>query len=460
MDTFLIRLLQLIVSLSILIVVHEFGHFLFAKLYKIRVERFYLFFHPGFSLLRFKKIGGKYEFSFLSKNPPEHWKDYPETTMWGLGWLPLGGYCSIAGMVDETKSLKDLAAEPQPWEFRTRKAGQRLLVMVGGVLFNFILALALYAAVLGMWGNSYLPLQNATLGMEYSEPALKAGFQNGDILLEADGIALEQFNDDSFRKIIEASQVKVLRKGQEVTITIPEEFMQQLLSAKQGFAAFRFPTVVKKVIPGSPGDIAGLLPGDSIVGLNSVQTESFTDFTSLLSQYGDSTILLSYYREGNPGTMQIQLDSTAKIGFELQLPADIYPLKQIDFSFFASIPAGIKLGVSKLTGYAGDMKYVFTKEGAKSLGGFGAIGSLFPPSWNWKIFWETTAFLSIILAFMNILPIPGLDGGHIFFLLFELVSRRKPNEKFLEYAQMAGMFILLALLIYANGNDLFRWLFK
>ncbi len=460
MDTFLIRLLQLIVSLSILIVVHEFGHFLFAKLYKIRVERFYLFFHPGFSLLRFKKIGGKYEFSFLSKNPPEHWKDYPETTMWGLGWLPLGGYCSIAGMVDETKSLKDLAAEPQPWEFRTRKAGQRLLVMVGGVLFNFILALALYAAVLGIWGNSYLPLQNATLGMEYSEPALKAGFQNGDILLEADGIALEQFNDDSFRKIIEASQVKVLRKGQEVTITIPEEFMQQLLSAKQGFAAFRFPTVVKKVIPGSPGDIAGLLPGDSIVGLNSVQTESFTDFTSLLSQYGDSTILLSYYREGNPGTMQIQLDSTAKIGFELQLPADIYPLKQIDFSFFASIPAGIKLGVSKLTGYAGDMKYVFTKEGAKSLGGFGAIGSLFPPSWNWKIFWETTAFLSIILAFMNILPIPGLDGGHIFFLLFELVSRRKPNEKFLEYAQMAGMFILLALLIYANGNDLFRWLFK
>ncbi|MFA6589846.1 MAG: site-2 protease family protein [Bacteroidales bacterium] len=460
MDTFLIRLLQLIVSLSILIVIHEFGHFLFAKLYKIRVERFYLFFHPGFSLLRFKKIKGKYEFNFLSKNPPEHWKDYPETTMWGLGWLPLGGYCSIAGMVDETKSLKDLSVEPQAWEFRTRKAGQRLLVMVGGVLFNFVLALALYAAILGIWGNSYLPLQNATLGMEYSEPALKAGFQNGDILLEADGIALEQFNDDSFRKIIEASQVKVLRKGQEVTINIPEEFMQQLLSAKQGFAAFRFPTVVKKVIPGSPGDIAGLLPGDSIVGLNSVITESFTDFTSLLSQYKDSTILLNYYRAGNPGTMQVKLDSTTKIGFELKMPADIYPLKQIDYSFFASIPAGVKLGVGKLTGYAGDMKYVFTKEGARSLGGFGAIGSLFPPSWDWKIFWETTAFLSIILAFMNILPIPGLDGGHIFFLLFEVVSRRKPNEKFMEYAQMAGMLILFALLIYANGNDLFRWLFK
>ncbi len=460
MDTFLIRLLQLIFSLSILIVIHEFGHFLFAKLYKIRVERFYLFFHPGFSLMRFKKIKDKYEFSFLSKNPPEHWKDYPETTMWGLGWLPLGGYCSIAGMVDETKSLKDLAAEPQPWEFRTRKAGQRLLVMVGGVLFNFILALALYAAVLGIWGNSYLPLQNATLGMEYSEPALKVGFQNGDILLEADGIALDQFNDDSFRKIVEAAEVKVLRKGQEVKISIPEDFMQQLLSAKLGFAAFRFPTVVKRVTPGSPGDIAGLMPGDSIVGLNSVLTESFTDFTSLLSQYGDSTILLSYYRAGNPGTMQIHLDSTAKIGFELKLPADIYPLKQIDYSFFASIPAGIKLGVGKLTGYAGDMKYVFTKEGARSLGGFGAIGSLFPPSWNWKIFWETTAFLSIILAFMNILPIPGLDGGHIFFLLFEVVSRRKPNEKFMEYAQMAGMIILFALLLYANGNDLFRWLFK
>ncbi|HOH25313.1 MAG TPA: site-2 protease family protein, partial [Bacteroidales bacterium] len=239
MDTFLIRLLQLITSLSILIVVHEFGHFLFAKLYKIRVERFYLFFHPGFSLMRFKKIEGKYEFSFLSKNPPEHWKDYPETTMWGLGWLPLGGYCSIAGMVDETKSSKDLASEPQPWEFRTRKASQRLMVMVGGVLFNFILALVLYAAVLGIWGNSFLPLQNATLGMEFSEPALKAGFQNGDILLEADGIALEQFNDDSFRKIVEASEVKVLRKGEEAKVAIPEDFMQQLLSARQGFAAFR-----------------------------------------------------------------------------------------------------------------------------------------------------------------------------------------------------------------------------
>jgi regulator of sigma E protease len=460
MDTFLIRLLQLITSLSILIVVHEFGHFLFAKLYKIRVERFYLFFHPGFSLMRFKKIEGKYEFSFLSKNPPEHWKDYPETTMWGLGWLPLGGYCSIAGMVDETKSSKDLASEPQPWEFRTRKASQRLMVMVGGVLFNFILALVLYAAVLGIWGNSFLPLQNATLGMEFSEPALKAGFQNGDILLEADGIALEQFNDDSFRKIVEASEVKVLRKGEEAKVAIPEDFMQQLLSARQGFAAFRFPTVVKKVTPGSPGDKAGLMPGDSIVGLNSVQTESFTDFASMPSQYGDSSILLSYYRSGNPGTMQVQLDSTAKIGFELKHPADIYPLKQINYSFFASIPAGIKLGVSKLTGYAGDMKYVFTREGAKSLGGFGAIGSLFPATWNWKIFWETTAFLSIILAFMNILPIPGLDGGHILFLLFEVISRRKPNEKFLEYAQMAGMFILLALLIYANGNDLFRWLFK
>ncbi|MDD3431555.1 MAG: M50 family metallopeptidase, partial [Bacteroidales bacterium] len=251
-----------------------------------------------------------------------------------------------------------------------------------------------------------------------------------------------------------------LREGQEVEISVPEDFMQQLLSAKQGFAAFRFPTVVKTVMPGSPGDKAGLLPGDSIVGFNSILTESFTDFTSLLSQYGDSSILLSYYRAGNPGNMLIHLDSAAKIGFELKPPADIYPLKHIDYSFFASIPAGIKLGLGKLTGYAGDMKYVFTKEGAKSLGGFAAIGSLFPPSWNWKIFWETTAFLSIILAFMNILPIPGLDGGHIFFLLFEVVSRRKPNEKFMEYAQMVGMIILLALLIFANGNDLFRWLFK
>lgn len=459
MGTFLIRALQLIASLSILIVIHEFGHFLFAKLSKTRVERFYLFFHPGFSIMRFKKINGKMEFSFFSKNPPEHWKDYPETTMWGLGWLPLGGYCSIAGMIDETKSLNDLPSEPQPWEFRSKKAGPRLLIMAGGVLFNFILALCLYAAVLNIWGKTYIPTRNVSMGMDFSEPAHQVGFQDGDILLSADDFEIEQFNDQSFRAIVDAKTVKVLRNGVVDSVSIPSDFMQQLMAAKEGFAAYRFPAVVKKLVPGMPGEKAGMLAGDSLVAIQGIPTATFVDFASLLSNYKDSTIQLTYYRAGKLDSLTLQLDSTAKVGFEAKLPADIYPVAQINYSFWESIPAGIKLGWSKLTGYAGDMKYVFTKEGAQSLGGFGAIGGMFPAVWNWRVFWETTAFLSIILAFMNVLPIPGLDGGHILFLLVEIITRRKPSEKFLERAQTVGMILLFALLIYANGNDIIRWLF-
>lgn len=459
MSVFLIRAIQLIASLSILIIIHEFGHFLFAKISGTRVERFYLFFHPGFSLARMKKINGKMEFSFLSKNPPAHWEEHPETTMWGLGWLPLGGYCSIAGMIDETKTAKDLASTPQAWEFRTKPAGQRLLIMAGGVLFNFVLALILYSMILGIWGKSYIPIRQVSLGMDFSEPAQNAGFRDGDILWSADGIALEQFNDDAFRSIVEAKEVEVMRKGKMDTVFIPEDFMQQLMAAEQGFAAYRFPTVVKRVVPGSAGDKAGLMAGDSLVTLQGRPMLTFADFSSNLKQYKDSLVEIALYRQGILQTLNVALDSTAMVGFETKLPAEIYPVKQIHYSFFGSISAGIRLGISKLSGYAGDMKYVFTKEGAKSLGGFGAIGSLFPSVWNWPTFWETTAFLSIILAFMNVLPIPGLDGGHILFLLVEVVFRRKPNDKFIEKAQTAGMILLFALLIYANGNDLIRWLF-
>ncbi len=460
METFLIRALQLIASLSILIVIHEFGHFLFARLSGTRVERFYLFFNPGFSLMRFKKVNGKIEFDFLSKNEPEHWKNYPESTVWGLGWLPLGGYCSISGMVDETQSLEDLAAEPQPWEFRTKKPFPRLMIMAGGVLFNFILALMLYSMILGIWGKSYLPVQNVPLGMDFSAPAHKAGFQDGDILLSADDFNIEQFNDESFRAVVEATQVKVLRQGDTAVVSIPDDFMQQLMAAKQGFASFRFPAVIKDLMPKSPGQKAGLLAGDSLVAIQGIPTVTFTDFATTIKQFKDSTVTISYYRQGVAGQAIVALDSTAMVGFSAMMPFDLYETKDIAYNFWQSIPAGVQLAWSKLSGYAGDMKYVFTKEGAQSLGGFGAIAGMFPAQWNWRVFWETTAFLSVVLAFMNILPIPGLDGGHILFLLVEWISGRKPSDKFLERAQTVGMILLFALLIYANGNDLIRWLFK
>lgn len=460
METFLIRALQLIASLSILIVIHEFGHFLFARLSGTRVERFYLFFNPGFSLMRFKKVNGKIEFDFLSKNEPEHWKNYPESTVWGLGWLPLGGYCSISGMVDETQSLEDLAAEPQSWEFRTKKPFPRLMIMAGGVLFNFILALMLYSMILGIWGKSYLPVQNVPLGMDFSAPAHHAGFQDGDILLSADDFSIEQFNDESFRAVVEASQVKVLRQGDTAVVNIPDDFMQQLMAAKQGFASFRFPAVIKDLMPKSPGQKAGLLAGDSLVAIQGIPTVTFTDFATTIKQFKDSTVTISYYRQGLAGQALVALDSTAMVGFSAMMPFDLYETKDIAYNFWQSIPAGVQLAWSKLSGYAGDMKYVFTKEGAQSLGGFGAIAGMFPAQWNWRVFWETTAFLSVVLAFMNILPIPGLDGGHILFLLVEWISGRKPSDKFLERAQTVGMILLFALLIYANGNDLIRWLFK
>ncbi len=460
MEVFLIRTLQLIACLSILIIVHEFGHFLFARLSGTRVERFYLFFNPGFSLMRCKKINGRLEFDFLSKNEPEHWKDYPESTVWGLGWLPLGGYCSISGMVDETQSLNDLAAEPQPWEFRTKKPFPRLMIMAGGVLFNLLLAFVLYAMVLFVWGKSYLPLQEMPLGMDYSQPAKEAGFQDGDILLSADDFQIVQFNDESFRAVVEAREVKVLRNGDTAIVRIPEHFMQTLMAAKQGFASYRMPSVVKMVLPDSPAALAGLQEGDSLVAIQGVLTPTFDDFASRLQLFKDSLVDIEFYRDGETLQVQAQLDSTAKLGFMAKNPTEIYPVRKISYSFWQSLPAGVQLAWSKLSGYSSDMKYVFTKEGAQSLGGFGAIAQMFPKQWNWRIFWETTAFLAVVLAFMNILPIPGLDGGHILFLLVEIVTGRKPSDKFLEKAQTVGMFLLILLLIYANGNDLIRWLFK
>ena len=442
METFLIRALQLILSLSILVLVHEFGHFIFARIFKVRVEKFYLFFDPWFSLLKLKP-----------KNTE---------TEYGIGWLPLGGYCKISGMIDESMDKEAMAQPAKPYEFRSKPAGQRLMIMIAGVLFNFLLALFIYSMVLYTWGETYLPLKNMKHGMYYSEAFQEVGFRDGDILLKANNEELDRLDQSSFRKVVEASNVTVLRDGVETVISIPEDMMQRFMREGKGFASpDRVPMVVKKLSEkDSPAATAGLQPGDSIVSINGQATPLFEDVAKMLDQNKGKDITLGFYRGGMEQSVVIQPDTAGKIGVYLMSKTDLYPTVTRTYGFFESFPAGVRLGINTLKGYVNDMKYVFTKEGASSLGGFGTIGSIFPTVWDWQVFWMQTAFLSIILAFMNILPIPALDGGHVMFLLYEVIARRKPSDKFLEYAQITGMFLLFALLIYANGNDIFRFFFK
>ena len=406
METFLVKALQLILSLSILVLVHEFGHFIFARIFKVRVEKFYLFFDPWFSIFKFKP-----------KN---------SDTEYGVGWLPLGGYCKISGMIDESMDKEAMAQPPKPYEFRSKPAGQRLMIMVAGVLFNFLLALFIYSMVLFTWGDTFLPLKNVKAGMDYSETFHNVGFQDGDILLKADDTELERFGEDCFRRVLNAQTVTVLRGGVETVIPIPEDMAQRVMRDKKGFASYRFPMVVRelgKTESGeSPAAVAGLQPGDSIVSINGIVTPSFYEVGEVLAQNKDKDVLVGFYRAGIPQTLTLHTDTAGKMGIYSVSPFDMYQTVTRKYGFFESFPAGVMLGVNTLKGYVSDMKYVFTKEGASSLGGFGTIGSLFPAEWDWHSFWMKTAFLSIILAFMNILPIPALDGGHVMFLLYEVIA--------------------------------------
>lgn len=440
METVLVKALQLILSLSILVLIHEFGHFIFARIFKVRVEKFYLFFDPWFSLFKFKPKNSETEY--------------------GVGWLPLGGYCKISGMIDESMDKEAMAQPPKPYEFRSKPAGQRLMIMIGGVLFNFLLALLIYSMLLFKDGDTYLPLKNIKAGMEFSETFLNVGFRDGDILLRADEVELERFGEDCFRSVLNAKIVTVLRDGVETEITIPEDMAQRVMRDKKGFANIRYPMVVHEVNPGSPASVAGLQPNDSIVSINGVVTPTFFEVAEQLDQNKDRDVTVGLYRAGISQAVILHTDTAGLMGFYTKTPFQVYPTVTREYSFLEAFPAGIMLGVNTLKGYVSDMKYVFTKEGASSLGGFGTIANLFPEVWDWSYFWKMTAFLSIMLAFMNILPIPALDGGHVMFLLYEVITRRKPSDKFLEYAQVAGMIILFALLIYANGNDLVRLLFN
>ena len=453
METFLIRALQLVLSLSLLVIIHEMGHFLFARLFKTRVEKFCLFFDPWFTLFKFKPKNSETEY--------------------GIGWLPLGGYVKISGMIDESMDLEQMKQPPQPWEFRSKPAWQRLLIMVGGVLFNFLLALFIYSMILFAWGDTYIPVQKAPLGMDFNETMHEAGFQDGDVLISADGVPFERMGADLLMGIVDARQVTVLRDGQEASVYIPDGMMDKLLADSTRFADFRIPFVVDSLAAQGPAALAGLQPGDSITQLDG-RNIAYFDFKeemmkrqqTLAAAPSDSlsqalrSIQLTYVRQGVTDTLSLCVDSAFTMGvFAVAQTDRLLPVVQKDYGFFASFPAGVKLGVETLEGYVGQMKYLFSKEGAKQLGGFGAIGSIFPATWDWHQFWYMTAFLSIILAFMNILPIPALDGGHVLFLLYEIVARRKPSDKFMERAQMVGMFLLFALLIWANLNDVIRFLF-
>lgn len=455
------KILALILSLSFLVFIHELGHFMFARLFKTRVEQFYLFFNPYFSLLRAKRYNGKWHFSWFSRKSPEEFDEHPDKTEWGIGWLPLGGYCSIAGMIDESNTSADsLANEPQPWEYRSKKAWQRLLIVLGGVLMNFVGAIVIFAAILFTWGKETLPLENVTQGYDYTEVALANGFRNGDIVTKVDGKPVHQLADVVEQVMLENSkEVSVLRNGQEETIVLPKDFAKQMLAAQaKQFATPRFPFIIDGFALGSVAEKAGMRIGDSIVALNGISTPAFSDFVKEISDKQGKEVEISYFRVGKECKTKFKLGGDGKIGAVCKNPASIYKTEKTEYNILESVPAGISQGCETLANYVKQFKLVFTKEGASQIGGFGAIGSMFPAEWNWALFWNMTAFLSIILAFMNILPIPALDGGHVMFTLWEMITGRKPGDKFMSRAQLVGMAILFALLIYANGNDLYRWL--
>ena len=451
--TFWLKALQLIASLGLLVFIHELGHFMWARIFGVRVEKFYLFFDVGL-----KKLGINWDGSLLKFKPKK------SDTEYGVGWVPLGGYCKISGMIDESMDLEQMKQPEQPWEFRTKPAWQRLLIMIGGVLNNFLLAIIIYAGMVYYWGEQYIPYRNSDMGMAFSTSAEKIGFRDGDIPLSADGKQLHYMNADEVQAMVTAKQVKVLRNGTDtVTINVPNKFIFDAEKDAKGgepFIDYRIPVIVESTMPADGAAKAGLVKGDRIVKIDTIDNPDYHEFTQQLALYKGKAVAMCYDRGGKIDSAMVEVSSAGKIGIGLRPITQIYKVEAKQYSLLGSIPRGIEMGCTQMVNYVSQFKYIFSKEGAQSLGGFGAIGSIFPDTWDWSRFWELTAFLSIILAFMNILPIPALDGGHVLFLLYEIIFRRKPGDKFLERAQMVGMTLLIALLLWANGNDIYRWIIK
>ncbi|MCK5820721.1 MAG: RIP metalloprotease RseP [Bacteroidales bacterium] len=432
----LIKAAQLLLSLSILVIIHEFGHFTFAKLFKTRVEKFYLFFNPWFSLFKFKR----------------------GETEYGLGWLPLGGYVKISGMIDESMDKEQLAKEPQPYEFRAKPSVQRLLIMLGGVMFNIIFAFLIYSMTLFAWGEKFLPTENVKFGIVCDTLALDMGLQHGDKILSLDNEKVADFHDIIPEIVYNgAKSIQVDRKGSHVDIVIPDDFIARFIETRS-FMNSGFPFVIAKFEKGSEAEESGLKVDDRITGINGKETIFYEFVGPEIKQHKNGAVTVQVDRNGVPLEFAVNVSAGGTIGIHPTDPAAFFVLEEKHYGFLASIPAGTVKGVKTIKSYLKDLKLVFTPEtGAyKSLGGFIAIGNIFPGQWNWKIFWNMTAFLSIMLAVLNILPIPALDGGHVLFLLFEIVTGKKASDKFMEIAQIAGMIMLLALVLYANGNDIIK----
>lgn len=479
MSPFLIRTLEFILAITILVALHEGGHFFFSKLFGVRVNKFYVFFDYKFRLFS-TKFGWWRKLRGLppAKKKEDGTYEY-EGTEYGIGWIPLGGYCQIEGMIDETQHDVEKLKEPaQPWEFRGKPCWQRLLIMIGGVLVNFLLALVIYCAVFFAWGEDYIAVKDMLYGMKFNEDAKALGFKDHDILTgckEADGETVEfrEFGAQMFRDIAAAKSVSVIRDGKEVEIATPGDLsLLTMLKSEPVFCRPFVPAEIDTILAGTPAAKAGIKKGDKIVALGdkpidswnafTYETGRMTDMLTDCKTKADSTKVLTkqvVLQRGNAtDTVTVTFDNEAKLGVGMTTIADYAKITHIEHDILSCIPAGCGYAIDMLGGYVSDLKYVATKEGAKSLGGFGAIGSMFPPVWDWYMFWMMTAFLSIILAFMNILPIPALDGGHVMFLLYEMIFRRKPGLNFMVRAEYIGMGILLLLMVVANLNDILRWL--
>jgi len=434
----LIRASQLILSLSILVVLHELGHFIPAKLFKTRVEKFYLFFDPWFSLFKFKKGDTEY----------------------GVGWLPLGGYVKISGMIDESMDKEQMKQPPQPWEFRSKPAWQRLIIMIGGVTVNVILGILIYIMVLFVWGTQYIPTDQLKYGIYADSVATEMGLRSGDKIISVGGEEVEKFNEIPLKILLEdARSIKVDRSGQIKDINIPNEVVADMIKKQGGFME---PAIIPEVdsVYGTPAKNAGILVNDRLLAIDDAPTPFFQDVVKSLQGKKGEDIQLLVLRNGEEVTLNASVSDQGTLGFAITPINEQISYATQKYGLLESVPAGVNKAYSSFDNYIKQIKLIFKPEteAYKSLGGFITIGKAFSPSWDWQKFWSFTAFLSIILAIMNILPIPALDGGHVMFLIFEIISGKKPNEKVMEYAQVAGIIILLGLMVLANGNDILRLL--
>lgn len=433
-----IKVTQFFLSISILVVLHELGHFIPARLFKTRVEKFYLFFDPWFSVFK-KKIGD---------------------TVYGIGWLPLGGYVKISGMVDESMDTEQLKQPPQPYEFRSKPAWQRLIIMLGGVTVNVLVAFFIYAMMLFAWGKEYIPNDNLTYGVFADSLMIESGIQHGDKIVLVGDHKPETLNEVNQEVLFgDARSLKISRDGQEIDINLPKDIDQQMLATgAQSIFYERYPAVVDSVLPEGNASKAGLIKNDMIHSINGKPSGSFQEVVTLLGAYKGETVELGVTRNSEPLILKADIDTLGRLGYFNKSPLDFLETTKQEYNFFESFPAGVEEGTGILVSYVRSMKLIFSSEGVKQVGGFGTIAGLFGDSWNWSRFWNMTALLSIILAVMNILPIPALDGGHVMFLLYEIITGRVPNQKFMEYAQLVGIAIVFTLVLYANGLDFFRWL--